>query len=161
MTNQEALEHIEQLKHFADLVESPEEYFIHMQGHIKELSLILTVFDVAESYREIKEALETVEKLQAELDQWKREAISSTANLGEYKILEGQGLLHRAQVKDGTPIFYYYVEDELFCEGSGIVESTYLYGHTEYGIGELGKDWFLTREEAEKRLVEWEGGAEE
>ena len=43
-----AVEAIKKFKHFADLVESPDEYFQHMQGHTKELSLVLNVFDVAD-----------------------------------------------------------------------------------------------------------------
>lgn len=55
---EDQIECIKKFKHFADLVESPEEYFQHMQGHYKELSLIIRVFDIAAISDKLIEALE-------------------------------------------------------------------------------------------------------
>lgn len=41
-------------------------------------------------------ALEIIRTQRANLNNWKRESISDKAKLGEYKILEGQGLLIKA-----------------------------------------------------------------
>lgn len=58
MKENEVIERIGDFKKFADLVGSPGEFFQHMQGHTKELSLILCVFDVAENVDVIIKALE-------------------------------------------------------------------------------------------------------
>jgi len=55
---EKAIEVIKEFKHFADLVESPDEYFQHMQGHTKELLLILNVFDVADLCDDITKLLQ-------------------------------------------------------------------------------------------------------
>lgn len=75
MTNQEAKEILEERFKFA-------------LEHYKE-----ECTEYAQALEKGAIALETVDKLQAELDQWKRDSISDKAKLGEYKILEEQGLL--------------------------------------------------------------------
>ena len=77
--------------------------------------------------------------------------------LAHYEDLEEQGLLHIAPVKDGTEIFVHFRDfvdidsDDIGVEDN-ILETTYMYGLTEFEHGELNKDWFLTKEEAEKAL---------
>jgi hypothetical protein len=73
--------------------------------------------------------------------------------LKEYEDLEEQGLLHKAQLKDGTPI---YVLQCSWDDDYVVHEEVYLYGMTEYLIGEINKDCWLTKEEAEKALAEME-----
>ena len=72
--------------------------------------------------------------------------------------LEEQGLLHKAPLKDGTPIYFFRYN---FEDGEYLEEETYIYGLTENLIGELGKDYWLSmedalsaNEEAEKKLRE-------
>lgn len=73
--------------------------------------------------------------------------------LAKYEDLEEQGLLHIAPLKDGTPIFIIYEDYVGFGDIERSVEKTsYLHGVTEYEIGELNKDYWLTYEEAEKVL---------
>lgn len=72
--------------------------------------------------------------------------------LGTYEDLEELGLLHIAPLKDGTPIFI--VEEDWVFDGVEryITKTSYLHGVTEYEIGELNKDYWLTYEVAEKVL---------
>ena len=78
--------------------------------------------------------------------------------LSHYEDLEEQGLLHKAPLKDGTPIYLFRYN---FEDGEYLEEETYIYGLTENLIGELGKDYWLSmedalsaNEEAEKKLRE-------
>lgn len=74
------------------------------------------------------------------------------SKLADYEDLEEQGFLHIAPLKDGTPIFI-VEEDWVFDETERyITKTSYLHGVTEYEIGELNKDYWLTYEEAEKAL---------
>lgn len=82
------------------------------------------------------EALETVESLQAELDQWKRDAIADKAKLGEYKKLEEQGLLVIANNGD--------------CGNCGLLSE--FGGCSAFGYG---KD---TSEQCKVKFKELEGG---
>lgn len=117
------------------------------------------------------EALETVESLQAELDQWKRESISDKAKLGEYKILEGQGLIVQLPCKVGDTLYGIMLdklqEYKVFAINIGMRE----YGNSfvvlannhrnaaiSFELIDFGKTAFTTKEEAEKRLAELEGG---
>lgn len=43
--SENTIEYLEKLKHFAD-ISNIDEFFRHMQGHTKELSLICSVFDI-------------------------------------------------------------------------------------------------------------------
>ena len=72
--------------------------------------------------------------------------------LAKYEDLEEQGLLHIAPLKDGTPIFV--IEEDWVFDGLEryITKTSYLHGVTEYEIGELNKDYWLTHEAAEKVL---------
>lgn len=70
----------------------------------------------------------------------------------DYKNLEEQGRLHIAPIPEGTEIYVPFsgldeteLEDDIF-------KTTYMYGLTEFENGEMNKDWFLTKEEAEKAL---------
>ena len=73
--------------------------------------------------------------------------------LKEYEDLEEQGLLHKAPLKNGTPIWYFTYG---FDEGTYLINTSYLFGVTEYEVGELGKDFWLSEEEAEAKLKELE-----
>jgi hypothetical protein len=53
-------------------------------------------------------------------------------------------------VIDGTRI--YVIMDDPINEFQYIYEDSYLHGCTEYGIGEMNKDWFLDKEDAEKAM---------
>lgn len=75
------------------------------------------------------------------------------AEVIKYIELEKEGLLHIAPLKDGTPIFIIYEDYVGFGDIERSVEKTsYLHGVTEYEIGELNKDYWLTYEAAEKAL---------
>ena len=74
--------------------------------------------------------------------------------LKSYKDLEEQGLLHKAEIKDGTPIWYIASLDD---EGPFLIKSSYIYNVTEYEVGDLEKDFWLSEEEAEKVLAEMKG----
>ena len=71
--------------------------------------------------------------------------------LCEYEDLEEQGLLHKASLKNGTPIWRYRYGCD---EGIYITSDSYLFGVTEYEIGELGKDFWLSESEAEEYIKE-------
>lgn len=78
--------------------------------------------------------------------------------LREYEDLEEQGLLHKAPLKNGTPICFFRYN---FEDGEYLEETEYVYGLTENWIGELGKDYWLSvedallaNEEAEEKLKE-------
>ena len=73
--------------------------------------------------------------------------------LATYEDLEEQGLLHKAQLKDGTPIWYVL---NIFDEGMYVTNTIYIFGVTEYEIGEFGKKFWLSEAEAEKALEEME-----
>ena len=75
--------------------------------------------------------------------------------LGAYEDAEEQGLLHKAPLKNGTLIWYFQYG---FDEGPYLTSGTYLYGVTEYEIGEFKKDFWLSEEEAEQALAEMKGG---
>ena len=68
-----------------------------------------------------------------------------------YKDLEAQGLLHKSEIKDGTPIWYIASlnDGEPF-----LMKSSYVYNVTEYEVGDLEKDFWLSEEEAEAKLKE-------
>ena len=78
--------------------------------------------------------------------------------LQHYKDLEEQGLLHKAQLKNGTPI--YVLQWDYWNGDYDVHEECYLYGMTEFLIGEINKDWWLTKEKAEAKLKELKEGAE-
>lgn len=78
-----------------------------------------------------------------------------TNKLAEYEDAEEQGLLHKAPLKNGTLIWYFQYG---FDEGPYLTSGTYLYGVTEYEIGEFKKDFWLSEEEAEQALTEMKGG---
>ena len=67
---------------------------------------------------------------------------------------EEQGLLHKAEIKDGTPIWYIASLDD---EEPFLVKSSYIYNVTEYEVGDLEKDFWLSEEEAEAKLKEMDG----
>ncbi len=74
-----------------------------------------------------------------------------------YRQAEHQGLLHKAPVPDGTQVFIVHDEElaELLDEDYEqikITNITYVYGLTEYSYGELGKGFFITREDAENYI---------
>lgn len=72
--------------------------------------------------------------------------------LADYEDLEEQGLLHIAPLKNGTPIFV--IEEDWVFDGTEryITKTSYIHGVTEYEIGELNKDYWLTHEAAKKVL---------
>ena len=76
--------------------------------------------------------------------------------LADYEDAEEQGLLHIAPLKNGTPIWYLDVMP--FEEKVRVKKTSYLYGETEYSIGELGKDFWTSREEAGQALAEMQKG---
>ena len=76
--------------------------------------------------------------------------------LADYEDAEEQGLLHIAPLKNGTPIWYLDVMP--FEEKAKVKKTSYLYGETEYSIGELGKDFWTSREEAESALADMQKG---
>ncbi len=74
--------------------------------------------------------------------------------LADYEDAEEQGLLHRAPIPDGTSIFTLNDDDPDFFgyDLEQILETSYLYSHTEFVYGEINQGWFLTREAAEEAL---------
>ncbi|MDF2537429.1 MAG: hypothetical protein K0S76_450 [Herbinix sp.] len=71
--------------------------------------------------------------------------------LDYYRQAEEQGLIHKAPVPNGTII--YHITDKDFMDFEKVIRSeSYIHGYTEYSIGDINKDWFLTREEAEAAL---------
>lgn len=78
-------------------------------------------------------------------------------HITELLTAEKQGLLHKAPVPDGTQVFIVHDEElaELLDEDYEqikITNITYVYGLTEYSYGELGKGFFITREDAESYI---------
>jgi len=51
------IEELERLSKYADLLKNPDEFFRHMQGHVTELSLVLSAFEIANTSKIIIEAL--------------------------------------------------------------------------------------------------------
>ena len=54
---EDAITRINDMARYCKILESPDEFFIHMQGHRTELSLSLVAFDIAELSDTIKESL--------------------------------------------------------------------------------------------------------
>lgn len=52
-----AIERLENLSRYAQILKDPSEFFHHMNGHTTELSLVLASFDIAELSKEIQEIL--------------------------------------------------------------------------------------------------------
>lgn len=75
--------------------------------------------------------------------------------LADYENAEEQGLLHKAEIPNGTTIYVLQTDedDEWF-----IHSESYLYGVTEYFYGNFGKDFWTSKEEAEQALTEMKGG---
>lgn len=63
---------------------------------------------------------------------------------------EKDGRLHLAPVQDGTVIWVINDDPDMFPEINVVFAGSYLYGYTEVIHGEMGKDWFLTENEALK-----------
>lgn len=80
--------------------------------------------------------------------------LSFLEELKKYRQKEEQGLLHKAPLKDGTPIWYVL---NIFDEVMYVTNTIYIFGVTEYEIGEFGKKFWLSEEEAEKALAELKG----
>lgn len=99
-------------------------------------NIVKFVMDNRELNNKYNTLLEMYDKLQNELK--------------EYKDLEEQGRLHIAPVADGTDIYVSFYND--FEDTREILETKYLHGLSEFEFGEINKNWFLTREEAEKAL---------
>ncbi len=70
--------------------------------------------------------------------------------LAYYEDLEEQGLLHKAPVPNGTPIYFVSLLDWL--EEDGVHSVEYIHGATENLYGEINKDWYLTEEEAKAKF---------
>ena len=85
------------------------------------------------------------------------DATEAMRELQRYKDLEEQGLLHKAQLKNGTPIYVLQCD---WDDNYAVHEECYVYGVTEYLIGEINKDWWLTKEEAEAKLKKLKEGVE-
>lgn len=70
--------------------------------------------------------------------------------LREYQQLAEQGLLHKAPLPNGTPIYLWQTNDvdEWF-----VYEDSYLYGVSEYYHGKLGEDFFISEEECRNHSV--------
>lgn len=51
-------EGVKKLKKYAELLETPDEFFRHMNGHVTELSLVLSAFTIANESENILSALE-------------------------------------------------------------------------------------------------------
>lgn len=79
--------------------------------------------------------------------------------LGEYEDLEEQGLLLRLPCPVGTKVYALVDECEEMYEPSSTYTVIYEEPFALYMIEGIGKDVFLTREEAEAALAE-KGGAE-
>ena len=94
---------------------------------------------------------ETTLDLRMMLDKW-HIFFNDLAEVVKYRELEKAGLLHIAPFKDGTTI--YFIEEDWVFDGVEryITKTSYLHGVTEYEIGELNKDYWLTYEAAEKAL---------
>lgn len=45
---EDAIERLNDVHRYCKILESPEEFFQHMQGHITELSLAIVAFDISE-----------------------------------------------------------------------------------------------------------------
>ena len=75
--------------------------------------------------------------------------------LAEYEDLEEQGLLHKAPLKDGTPIWI--IIDDYVDEEPWLAYSSYLHGYTEYIYGKYNKDFFVNRERAEEIIKKLRG----
>lgn len=81
--------------------------------------------------------------------------MESFQRLAEYEIAEEQGLLHKAPAANGTKIFTILEKeyDDFFNEiYAPINEETYVHGYTEFVHGEVGKGFFLTKEDAENYI---------
>lgn len=52
------IEELEKLSRYAKILKNPDEFFHHMQGHITELSFVLSAFGISEISKSIKETLE-------------------------------------------------------------------------------------------------------
>ena len=121
----------------------------------------------------LSESQDDLKKLQAELDQWKRDSISDKAKLGEYRIEDGLVcnvgdmvylLLERLDIRKFELYESHcvkYTKDRLSEWWSMWFDCKKIGSTLEYEREEFGKLVFFTREEAEKRLAELEGGAEE
>ena len=122
---------------------------------LEDLCMAINALEEIQKYR----AIGTVEDIQKILsflgDENKRSIIDDLKLLNEYKDGEEQGLLHKAPLKNGTPIWYLL---EGFDEGAYLTQSTYLYNVTEYEIGELGKKFWLSEKEAEQALAKMKAG---
>lgn len=79
--------------------------------------------------------------------------------LAEYEDLEEQGLLHKAPLKNGTPIWVVvddYVDEELY-----LICESYQYGYSEYMYGEYNQNFFKSKEQAEEMIKELNGEFDE
>jgi hypothetical protein len=60
MTNKykDTIDELHKLSKYTEILECPDEFFVHMQGHRTELSLVLSAFDIVDKSSDIIEALE-------------------------------------------------------------------------------------------------------
>ena len=91
---EKALEELEKLSRYAKILKSPDEFFHHMQGHITELSFILSAFAISEIGKSIREVLEKQQELKEYLkwlrsfEKWETLACYEVADRIEEFILE-------------------------------------------------------------------------
>lgn len=99
----------------------------------------LTVRESIVSQRDINKLLEPSNENQFGMN-------DAYYKLKYYEDMEEQGLLHKAPVPNGTPIYFVRYND--WIEEDGVHSIEYIHGATENLFGEINKDWFLTEEEA-------------
>jgi hypothetical protein len=101
-----------------------------------------------------------IEELDTDRDYWKAEAIKATAELGEMKIAEEQGLLIKLPCKVGDTVYYLDLNcmeiHEMRIQGMSINYNSLLILHlgdwVAVSVKDFGKSVFLTREAAEDAL---------
>jgi len=58
MNNEELIGRLRKLNEYASILQTPDEFFRHMQGHYTELSFVLVAFDLAGEVKQVISALE-------------------------------------------------------------------------------------------------------
>ena len=58
MQIEDIIEELQKLERYCEILENPDEFFRHMQGHRTELSFVLSSFDIASMSESILQSLE-------------------------------------------------------------------------------------------------------
>lgn len=87
---EDMISELNNLSQYAKILENPEEFFHHMQGHRTELSLVLSTFRIAELSSNIIKLL--------------KEQLSSTVDYEYYYECQGCGKPMNDKIKDGDMV---------------------------------------------------------